>query len=164
MVVSTRQIIFYIELKRRKISDEKLDQCIKFRQVSLEKLARIKFIITHKMHLLSAHSVDVIISRKCIVHLVKIKLEREHQIQFQENQTASIMSKIKGQEMKLKIESTRNSQTFKDVTEHVDDISSGKRKNDTMKKVDQKSYLSTSSMRIIKREKKSEERKHAEQR
>ena len=54
--------------------------------------------ITHKIHLLLLHAVDVTRSRKGIVHLREIRLERVHQTQFQNNQIESRMSdKIKGQ-------------------------------------------------------------------
>ena len=90
-------------------------------------------------------------SGKGIVRLGESGLESVQQIQFQDNKIASRTSdKIKGQEMNLKRESTRNSQSFKEVIEHVNTIYDRKIKCNAMKhKLDQKPQLSTSSMRII---------------
>ena len=69
------------------------------------------------------------------------RLEKAHQIQFQDNNIASSMSdEIKGQDLKLKRESARNNQAFKEVADHVNDLSRSNRNGEAIKhKLDQTS-------------------------
>ena len=72
--------------------------------------------------------------RKCISDVRESRIERAFWTQFKDNQipirTPGI---IKGHEMKLKREIIRNSQTFKEAIEHVNEISSSERKGKATK-------------------------------
>ena len=68
--------------------------------------------------------------------------------------TSRVSDRIKVHQMNLKRESSRSNKAFKEVAECVNDISSRKRNGEYTKlNLDQESQLSSSSVRIIKREK-----------